>query len=194
MEKDQLARRSWILWVCLCCTSLPLARMAQAQSAIDLDGNPVNPLAQASGRIVILIFLREDCPVSNRYAPVIQQISSRYQQDAIFFLVYPDKDESAQRIRKHLADYGYTLPAVRDPQHVLVKLAHAEITPEAAVFNRDHQLIYYGRIDNWYVEFGKPRPAPTTHELIDAIEAGIARKLPAQSSIKGVGCYIADLQ
>jgi hypothetical protein len=83
---------------------------------------------------------------------------------------------------------------VRDPQHVLVKLAHAEITPEAAVFNRDHQLIYYGRIDNWYVEFGKPRPAPTTHELIDAIEAGIARKLPAQSSIKGVGCYIADLQ
>ena len=162
-------------------------------SATDPDGKPVDPFAQASGKLVVLVFLRQDCPVSSRYAPVIQQISSRFEHDARFFLVYPDKRESPQSIRKYLADYGYALPALRDPEHVLVKRAHAEITPEAAVFNREGKLVYHGRIDNWYVEFGTSRPRPTTHELNDAIQAGIAGKPVANNAVKGVGCYISDL-
>jgi hypothetical protein len=86
------------------------------------------------------------------------------------------------------------LPALRDPQHALVKRAKAEITPEAAVFDREGKLIYHGRIDNWYVEFGNSRVAPTTHELIDAIRAAISGKSVAESFAKGVGCYISDLQ
>ncbi len=170
------------------------ATAAQAQqTAFDLDGKPIDPFAQASGKVVVLVFLRQDCPVSSRYAPVIQQISSRFEHEASFFLVYPDKNESPQSIRKYLADYGYALPALRDPERVLVKQAHAEITPEAAVFNRERKLIYHGRIDNWYLEFGSSRPAPTTHELNDAIQAGIAGKPVAKDAIKGVGCYISDL-
>ena len=72
-----------------------------------------------------------------------------------------------------------------------MKQARAEITPEAAVFNREGKLIYHGRIDNWYVEFGRSRPAPTTHELSDAIDAAIAGKPLANPAVKGVGCYIS---
>ncbi|MFZ0537306.1 MAG: hypothetical protein WAM47_10605, partial [Candidatus Sulfotelmatobacter sp.] len=86
------------------------------------------------------------------------------------------------------------LPALRDPEHALVKQARAEITPEAAVFNREGKLIYHGRIDNWYVEFGRSRPAPTTHELSDAIAAAIAGRPLANPAVKGVGCYISDLE
>jgi thiol-disulfide isomerase/thioredoxin len=179
-----------IFLACLACGGLAQTQ----QTAFDLDGKPSNPVVQASGRVVVLVFLRQDCPVSSRYAPVIQQISEHYQRDASFFLVYPDKDESAQTIRKYLADYGYHLPALRDPEHALVKQARAEITPEAAVFNREGKLIYHGRIDNWYVEFGQSRPAPTTHELSDAIDAAIAGKPPANPAVKGVGCYISDLE
>jgi thiol-disulfide isomerase/thioredoxin len=179
-----------IFFACLGCGALAQTR----QTAFDLDGKPSDPLAQASSKIVVLVFLRQDCPVSSRYAPVIQKISERYQHDASFFLVYPDKTESAQRIRKYLADYGYHLPALRDPEHALVKSALAEITPEAAVFNREGKLIYHGRIDNWYVEFGRSRPAPTTHELSDAIGAAISGKPLANGGVKGVGCYISDLE
>lgn len=171
-----------------------LTGAAQTQrTALTLDGKPLDPFAQASGKVVVLVFLRQDCPVSSRYAPVIQQISTRFEYDASFFLVYPDKNESPQSIRKYLADYGYALPALRDPEHVLVKQARAEMTPEAAVFNREGKLLYHGRIDNWYVEFGTSRPAPTTHELKDAIQAVIARKSVANYAVKGVGCYISDL-
>ncbi len=179
-----------IFFACLGCGALAQTQ----QTAFDLDGKPSDPLAQASSKIVVLVFLRQDCPVSSRYAPVIQKISERYQHDASFFLVYPDKTESAQRIRKYLADYGYHLPALRDPEHALVKSALAEITPEAAVFNREGKLIYHGRIDNWYVEFGRSRPAPTTHELSDAIGAAISGKPLANGGVKGVGCYISDLE
>lgn len=164
------------------------------QAALDLDGRAVDPFAASSNKAVVLVFLRRDCPVSSRYAPVIQQISRQYAENASFWLVYPDKSDSPREIRKYLNDYGYRLPALRDPEHVLVKLGRAQITPEVAVFDRDHRLIYDGRIDDWYVDLSRARPAATTHELEDAIRASAAGKPVAKSEVRGVGCYISDLQ
>ncbi len=190
LSKFRLAGRSlFVAAVVLVCTA-----GGRAQAALDLDGRTVSPFAGDSGKVAVLVFLRRDCPVSSRYAPVIQQISKEYSDRANFWLVYPDKTDSPQAIRKYLQDYGYRLPALRDPEHTLVKLGHAKITPEVAVFDRDHQLVYEGRIDNRYVDFLRARPAPTTHELDDALRAVLAGKLVPKSEVKGVGCYISDLQ
>ena len=176
-------------------TLLACAGLAHGQHpALDLDGHAVNPLAADSSKITVLVFLRRDCPVSSRYAPAIQQISKQYADRASFWLVYPDKTDSPQAIRKYLQDYGYHLPALRDPDHVLVKLGHVQITPEVAVFARAGQLVYDGRIDDWYVDLSRARPAPTTHELEDAIRAALAGKPVAKSEVRGVGCYISDLE
>jgi AhpC/TSA family len=164
------------------------------QTATDLDGHPFNLLAADSDKIVVLVFLRRDCPVSSRYAPIIQQISKRHAGRANFWLVYPDKSDSPQAIRKYLEDYGYHLPALRDPEHTLVKRARVQITPEVAVFDHSRQLIYDGRIDDWYVDLARAKPAPTTHELDDAIRAALAGKPVAKSEVRGVGCYISDLK
>ena len=172
------------------CSALGLAQ----QSALDLEGRAVNPLTADSSKVVVLVFLRRDCPVSSRYAPEIQQISKQYADRAAFWLVYPDKTETPQAIRKYLQDYGYRLPALRDPDHVLVKLGRAQITPEVAVFDRDRRLVYDGRIDDWYVDLSRARPAPTTHELEDAILAASSGKPVAKSEVRGVGCYISDLE
>jgi hypothetical protein len=153
-----------------------------------------NPLDSARGKIVVLVFVRGDCPVSGRYAPVIQQIIAQHQQDARFYLVFPDKSESAEGIRKYLRDFRYTIPALRDPNHALVKLGHAHVTPEAAVFNGKGALVYHGRIDNLYESFGHARSAPTTHELEDAIQAALAGRPPFVAEAASVGCYISDLE
>jgi hypothetical protein len=73
-------------------------------------------------------------------------------------------------------------------------LGHAQITPEVAVFDRERHLVYEGRIDDRYVDFFRERPAPTTHELDDALQAVLAGKPVAKSEVRGVGCYISDLQ
>ncbi len=179
-----------MLLVCLMSSELALSQ----QSALDLDGKPANPFDEASNKIVVLIFLRRDCPVSSRYAPVIQKISAQHERDASFWLVFPDKAETPQTIHTYLQQYAYRVPALRDPEHALVKLAQVEITPEVAVFNRNHQLLYDGRIDNWFLDLGRSRPAPTTHELADAIQAALAGKTPAANQVRGVGCYISDLE
>jgi thiol-disulfide isomerase/thioredoxin len=179
-----------ILLVVLAAPELALAQ----SSALDLDGKPVNPVEAASGKIVVLVFLRRDCPVSSRYAPVIQRLSAQHGRDASFWLIFPDQTETPQTIHQYLDEYAYRLPALRDPWHVLVKRAQVQITPEIAVFDRDHRLIYDGRIDNWYVDLGRSRPAPTTHELEDAIRAALAGKAPGVNEVRGVGCYISDLE
>lgn len=170
------------------------AAAAFGQSAVDLDGHAVSPFVASQAKVVVLVFVRRDCPVSDRYAPVIQQVSERYAGSASFFLVYPDKTETPAAIRKSVADYGYHLPVLRDPEHALAKLSHVQITPEVAVFDQSRRLVYDGRIDDWYIDLSRARPAPTTHELEDAIRAAQSGAKLDRNEIRGVGCYIADVE
>lgn len=173
---------------------LSYTQPATAQTAVDLDGRAVNPFTASAGKVVVLVFLRRDCPVSGRYAPVIQHISEQYSDRAAFWLVYPDRSENAQAIRKSVLDYGYHLPVVRDVERTLVKMGRVQITPEVAVFDLNRHLIYDGRIDDWYIDLNRARPSATTHELEDAIMAAAAGKTVAKNEVRGVGCYISDLE
>src|SRR5208282_6398706 len=96
-------------------------------TGFDLAGNPIDPLKSASAKVVVLLFVRTDCPISNRYAPTIQKLSAQYAGKAAFWLVYPDKAESPEAIRKHDQDFGYKLSALRDVRHALVKESRAQI-------------------------------------------------------------------
>jgi thiol-disulfide isomerase/thioredoxin len=167
---------------------------ASLATGVDLAGKQVDPLRANPGEVVVLVFIRTDCPISNRYAPTIQRISASYAGKAEFWLVYPDKAESSAAIEHHLREYGYKLPALHDPQHALVKLSQAQVTPAVAVFDPSGELVYHGRIDNWYVSFGHARPAPTTHELDDAIQAALKGNKPPVATAEGIGCYISDLE
>jgi hypothetical protein len=172
----------------------PFFALFSAQnSALALDGTPADPFQKSPGKIVVLVFVRTDCPISNRYAPGIQGISAKHEGKTAFWLVYPDKSESAEKIRQHEREYRYKLPALRDPQRALVKLSQVRVTPEVAVFDLSHHLTYHGRIDNLYQDFGRARRAPTTHELEDAIQAAVTGHAPPAST-PGVGCFISDLE
>ena len=163
-------------------------------TGFDLAGKPVDPLKSAGGKVVVLVFVRTDCPVSNRYAPLIEKLSTEHAGKAAFWLVYPSKSESPEAIRKHEQEYGYKIPALRDPQHVLVKESQVQMTPEVAVFDAGKRLVYHGRIDNLYEDIGRARSAATTHELEDAIAAALSGKSLAVDATHGVGCYISDLE
>ncbi len=87
---------------------------AAQKTALHLDDTPADPFLAASGKPVVLVFVRTDCPISNRYAPLIQRISSQYGAKVGLWLVYPSRTDSAEKIRQHERDYGYKLPALRD--------------------------------------------------------------------------------
>jgi len=197
MYHSQIPMRKIICMAFLFCgfAALPsVPQTVRSASAENVDGKTVDPFASSSGRVVVLLFVRSDCPISNRYAPTIRKLHEKFQGKANFWLVYPDAGESARRIRSHDEQFHFSIPALRDAHRDLVKRAQATITPEAAVFDSAGKLIYHGRIDNWYEDFGRSRATPTTRELDDAIRNTLDGKPTVPDHANAVGCYISDLK
>jgi len=164
-------------------------------SVTDLNRRPANPLVIAKSQPVVLLFVRTDCPVSNRYAPEIERLYRAYARHHInFWLVYPDADTTTSDILKHQRDYSLDVPALRDPTHELVRAASATATPEAAVFvpGSPPVLAYRGRIDDRMADFGKERPEARERDLENVLEGIAAGKKMAPRTTKAVGCYITE--
>jgi thiol-disulfide isomerase/thioredoxin len=188
------AAHAALLLVCVAlAAALPASPQTAPKSVLDLDGHAVDPFHLAGNKVAVFIFVRTDCPISNRYAPKIQELASRYNEHAAFFLVYPIASETPRQIRKHLQDYGYHLTALRDPELLLARASQVRITPEAAVFSADKKLLYHGRIDDWYVEFGRARREPTTHDLAATVECAVSGKPIPAATAPAVGCFIPGL-
>ena len=166
-----------------------------AISVFDLAGQRVDPFDAADAKAVIFIFLATECPISNRYAPEIRRLAEKFARTGIKFkLVYADPDVTPDAIRNHLKEFQLPPEALRDPQHGLVKLSQVRVTPEAAVFLPGRHLVYHGRIDNRYADFGKDRPEATEHDLESVLGAVLQGKPAPYSTARAVGCYIPDAE
>ena len=175
--------------------SLSCGRSDPEVVLLDLDGRPVAPLEDAEAGASVFIFSSVDCPVSNRYAPEVKRLKAEFaNQGARFWLVYPNPAETPDAIRQHLKDFGYDFDALRDPEHRLVDLTRASVTPEAAVFASGSRLAYRGRIDDRFVDFGKVRPRPTKHDLEEALQLVLAGESFTPRFTTAVGCYISDMK
>jgi thiol-disulfide isomerase/thioredoxin len=174
---------------------LHLVLALQLATVADLAGKAVNPLVLPSGRIAtVLVFTTTDCPISNRYAPEIQSLAAQFEKQGIVFtLVYPVSTDTAPVIRQHLKKFGYAIPAVRDTAQELVKHTGVRVTPEVAVIGAGGAVLYRGRIDDRYIEFGKDRPQPTERTLERALEAIVQGKPVALRETQAVGCYLTEL-
>jgi hypothetical protein len=54
---------------------------------VDLEGKAVDPFGGAA-KVRVFIFLRSDCPVSNRYAPELKRLSDEFApRSAVFSMV-----------------------------------------------------------------------------------------------------------
>ena len=156
-----------------------------------VSGAVVKPLHADDRKATVLLFIAHDCPVSNSYAPEINRICKQYTSHKVgFYVVYVEADLTAAEARKHVHDYGYVCPALLDPQHRLVTLAGATVTPEAAVFAPDGRRIYLGRIDNQYADIGRRREVVTAHDLRDALDRIVLGKPVAMKETTAIGCFI----
>ena len=99
-------------------------------------------------------------------------------------------------VRRHAKEFKVTTPTLLDSHQDLVHLAHAAVTPEAAVFaveNGKLREVYHGRIDDRYIAFGTERPQATRLDLDDAIKAVLAGHPTPEAFAAPVGCSIIPL-
>lgn len=177
--------------VCLLSAAIALGATA---GPLSLDGKPLDPFSRTA-RATVLLFVRTDCPITNRYAPELARIAGEFSHDDInFWLVYPDRSENIAAIRNHIAQYHLPGTPLRDPEHRLVARAHATVAPEVAVFDAAGHLQYHGRIDDRYVDVGKSRPEAQVHDLEDALHHVLAGTPVPHPNTRAVGCSLADIQ
>lgn len=148
-----------------------------------------------AAEVQVFVFVRTDCPITNRYAPELLRIAKEFQgRHVAFYLVYPDPNENKRAIENHMAEYSLPGIPLRDPDHKLEQRAHATIAPEAAVFDMQGNLKYHGRIDDRWVSPGVARPAAQTHDLEDAISAVVAGRPVPHPETRAIGCSLVDLR
>ncbi len=174
-----------------------LAPVTQAHAAgtppllRDTDGVLRRPLATDGDKAVVLVFISDDCPISNGYAPEINRLCAAYGPKKIGFrLVSVDTGTAVAAIKRHARQYGYRCPDLLDPGHALVGAVGATVTPEVAVYGPNGRRLYQGRIDDKYADFGKVRFDATTHDLQAALDAILAGRSVPHARTKAVGCPI----
>ena len=131
----------------------------------------------------------------HRYAPELTRIANEFSSRSVdFWLVYPDHSEARSTVARDVSEYNLAGTPLLDPEHKLVALAEATVSPEAAVFNRARRLTYLGRIDDRVAALGKSRPYGTTHDLEDAVAATLEGKPVPQPRTHAFGCFLADVK
>jgi hypothetical protein len=155
----------------------------------DLAGAPLNP----AGRWFVVIFLGQECPVSNASIPVLNKLAADFSPRGFAFVgAYVDPTADLGALRTHAADYSVGFPTADDREHRLAGAAGATYTPEVAVFSAAGAKLYAGRIDDRVGDFGAARPAAAHEELRDVL-AALASGSPGPFRGKpGYGCAIPE--
>ena len=142
----------------------------------------------------VYVFATTDCPISNRYAPEIARLKAKFDGTVQFVIVYPVPADTDEKIREHVTKFSFGGGQwTRDAGLKLVRLTGVRVTPEVAIVDGNHGVLYRGRIDDRYLEFGKDRPEPTVRDLERSLDAILSGKPIPVVETKAIGCYIADL-
>jgi hypothetical protein len=161
----------------------------------DVRGQVQRPFFAEPGKVAVVFFVTNDCPVSNGYAQEIRRICEAYDGKAKCTLNYVDPTLTPATVIGHLSEYNHgSYPAVIDTDHELVKASGAQVTPEVVVVRPGGEIAYRGRIDNKYESIGRARQQPTVHDLRDVLDAVLAGKPVAAARTAPIGCYITPLE
>ncbi len=157
----------------------------------DIDGNEHALPNHVSGRYTVLVFINTTCPIANAYHPTLARLKTEFADKKFdFVLVHADPDVTLDAARKHQQEYQITWPIALDPGNSIARQVKAKVTPEAIVVDSKGEIVYRGRIDDRHQDYGRKRPAPTTHDLQLALAAIRDGRPITNTETKAIGCVI----
>ena len=150
----------------------------------DLDGG-VHRLADARGRVRVLIFWSAECPHSERADQILSSLRLGWGRRVVVWWVASNANEEAERLRA-AARHVQAEPVLVDADQSVADLYGALTTPHVFVLDAAGVLRYAGAADD--VAFRQP--APTRHYLADAVQALLDGRNPDPDSTSPFGCAL----
>ncbi|HEB53178.1 MAG TPA: redoxin domain-containing protein [bacterium] len=172
-----------VLWGCAGAPAVTLA---------DLAGRRHAPLEVAPQQVHVIVFLSQECPIANAYAPTLARLAEDWRDQPVrVFLVHVDPELSVAEARRHRDDYGLPGVVLRDPRHELARRLGITHTPEAVVLS-DRGLVYRGRIDDRWPALGVRRPKASVHDLHDAVATALRGEVVPGPYPEPTGCLLPE--
>jgi peroxiredoxin len=162
-------------------------------SLLDVRGQKHTPAEFSASKAAVFFFIAVECPISNRYAPEVNAIATHYSdRNLSFFGVHSEPDLHVEAAKRHAEDYAYQFPVLLDAKQVLASKFGVTMTPTVVVASSQGEVLYRGRIDNRYIDFGTFRNAGIIPDLRNALESIIGGRQVAVPRTRTIGCAIPD--
>ncbi len=166
--------------------------MAPAFSLKDQDGNTVS-LADYKGKIVVLEWFNDDCPVVVRChkAKTMTTLASEFKAKDVVWLAIDSTNPKHGNFgtnKETLKSWGITYPVLNDAEGTTGKAYGAATTPHMFIIGKDGRLAYMGAIDN--DKSGNMPEAERTNYVKQALNQLVAGETVTTAETKSYGCSV----
>jgi peroxiredoxin len=152
----------------------------------DVHGQKHSLEQYLGNRLVVLMFIATQCPISNDYNERMAALHEDYAGTDVAILgINSNRQESVEEIAEHAEKYRFGFPILKDVNNVVADAYGAEVTPEVYVIDSKGVLRYHGRIDD-----SRDPDDITVNDLRDTLDALLAGKDVPKSVTKAFGCSI----
>ena len=156
----------------------------------NIDGKLVSP-NQFKDKILVVIFMCNHCPHVKAKMDEIAAIQRDYENKGVVLIginsndsiKYPDDDFTHMQELAKLKGYKYYL--IDEAQNA-AKTYGATCTPDPFVFDKDHKLMYHGRINNQM----EPTDKVTEHTLRIVLGNVLKNEKVEDWFVPSMGCSI----
>ncbi|MDX1908982.1 MAG: redoxin family protein [Bacteroidia bacterium] len=157
----------------------------------DLTGRPVVMSEISKVPYSVIFFLSPGCPLCENYSLTINEMRKVFPADQVGFVgVFSGKFYSVEEVMAYMSKYKPAVRALYDPTYQVRNVLGATVTPEVYLVNRQGQVLYSGKIDNWIPALGKKRTIITEFYLRDALTAVLQGKPVPVAHVDAIGCFI----
>ena len=159
--------------------------------AMAADGT-IYPIGESHGnRGIALVFLSNECPISNQYIPELNRIY-RDQSDrhVEVYGVLSDRTVTRARAKSFADEFQLAFPLLFDSSGELRRVLQPSHVPQAFVLSPKGKLVYSGRIDDLYHSVGRRRSQATQYDLRNVLESLASDATPDLVTTEPVGCRL----
>lgn len=157
---------------------------------IDLKGQ-THWLGEAIGcQGVVVVFLSTECPISNRYVPILNDIAGKekVKPPIRVFGIISSPHVTREDAVAHSQKFNPQFPILFDASGELREQLAPTHTPHAFLLSPQGETLYDGAIDNRFAAIDKSKDRANKHYLKDAIQSLLKHEKIAVCQTTPVGC------
>ncbi len=156
----------------------------------DPDGKTHSLADLKDAKLVVVLFMGNECPLARLYAPRLNKMVAEYADRGVAFVaINSNVQDTPEEIAEYVREHAITFPVLKDPENIVADAFEAVRTPEVFLLDASRVVRYHGRIDGQYVP-GLQKTSNPRADLREAIDELLAGKEVSEPEVEAVGCFI----